>query len=135
MKKLIGMMAGVALGLLVAACGGDDSFIDSLTLGTGMDAQNFELTGEIYTFSDGDTVYFRLESAADMGGSDVEIKIEQQLLGGTQEIATLPFDNPQSYGHILISSFLHNYGPGNFRAIGMLVTGNLTVATVEYSVE
>lgn len=134
MKKLIGL----ALFILIAAVGcggGGDSFTDSLTLGMGMNTNNFTLTGETDTFTGTPQIYFRLESAADMGGSTVELEIEQQLLGGTTPMGTLTFPNPQSYGHILMSSFTHTYGPGNFRVMGILVTGNNTVATTEYSVQ
>jgi hypothetical protein len=134
MKKLIGL----ALFILAAAggCGGGgDSFSDSLALGTGMNPSNFTLTGETDTFTGTPQIYFRLESAKDMNGSSVQIEIEQQLLGGANVVDTLTYQNPQSYGHILMSSFPHNYGQGNFRVTGTLVTGNHTVATAEYSVQ
>jgi hypothetical protein len=47
----------------------------------------------------GGTVWFRLESASDMGGRAVRLYVN----GGTY--ATDDFANPQSYGHLLLSSF------------------------------
>jgi hypothetical protein len=98
----------VALGLVAGTgCGSnnsDSSFKDSLTFGTGIGGTGFDLIGESTTFSVammGSTgqIWFKLESAADMAGRAVRLYIND----GTY--AQKDYVNPQSYGHILLSSF------------------------------
>ena len=112
----------------------EEQFTDILALGTGMNG--FNLVGEATTFylTGGSlNIYWRLESMDDMAGSDVRILIEKNITGSFQVIDTVDFNNPQSYGHIMLSSYNHNYGAGNFRATGILITGMRTIASKEYT--
>ncbi len=112
----------------------EEQFTNKLTLGTGMNG--FNLTGEATSFylTGGSlNIYWRLESMDDMSGSNVRILIEKNLTGNFQVIDTVDFNNPQSYGHIMLSSYNHNYGAGNFRATGILITGIKTIASKEYT--
>ena len=93
--------------LASAGCGSSNSssdFKDSLTFGTGLGGTCFDLISPGTTFSvaaEGTTgaIYFKLESAADMAGRAVRIYINDGTYG------THDYENPQSYGHILLSSF------------------------------
>ena len=107
------------------------SYANKITLGTGFSSTNFfELSGVGTTFPALSNIYFRLESTDDMGGSTVRIKIDKQ--------DGIPFDsqdypNPQSYGHILLSNFMVDT-PGNYKATGILLTGNKTVASINFTI-
>jgi hypothetical protein len=70
-----------------------------------------------------------------MKGSTVEIQISKSGSSGFEQVDVIPYTNPQSYGHIMLSSFTHTYGPGSFRATGKLVTGGKTVAYKDYTVK
>jgi len=106
-------------------------FSNKLTLGTGLNSSNlFELTGVGTSFTASTTIYFRLESAEDMGGSAVRLKINEQ--DGTP-IFTQDYPNPQSYGHILLSNFTITRA-GSYVATGILVTGLKTVASINFTV-
>lgn len=105
------------------------SYANKITLGTGFSSTNFfELTGVGTSFPALSNIYFRLESTDDMGGSTVRIKIDKQ--DGTA-FSTQDYPNPQSYGHILLSNFMIDT-PGNYKATGILVTGNKTVASINF---
>jgi hypothetical protein len=124
---------------LVSGCGSTtspgDSFTDSLTLGTGV--SGFTIVGPTTSFTRtiaSVNIYWRLESNADMAGSAVKIRVDK-LDGG----AYAPFDsstyaNPQSYGHIMLSSFNWT-AAGSFRAAGILTATGRTVATREFTVQ
>ena len=80
----------------------DSEFSDSLTFGTSLGGTGFDLIGEGTSFSVATTtgtLWFKLESSADMAGRAVRLYIND----GTY--ATKDYTNPQSYGHILLSSF------------------------------
>jgi hypothetical protein len=89
----------------LGACGGGGSdFKNSLTFGDGIGGNGFTLLNEGTTFSVatmGSTgqIWFKLESSADMAGRAVRLYIND----GTY--AQKDYTNPQSYGHILLSSF------------------------------
>jgi hypothetical protein len=98
---------------------------------------NFSLVNEGTAFArlgSSVTIYFRLESASDMAGSNVTIKIEKQASGSWAADTSFAFVNPQSYGHLLLSSFSLS-DAGYFRATGILATGNSTVAAKEFTVQ
>jgi hypothetical protein len=80
------------------------------------------------------TIYFRLESAIDMGGSNVTIKVEKESSGTWSDYNSFTFTNPQSYGHILLSAFSMP-DAGSFRATGILATGSVTVASKAFTVQ
>jgi hypothetical protein len=80
------------------------------------------------------TIYFRLESAADMGGSNVTILVETNSSGTWSNYNSFTFTNPQSYGHIFLSSFSIP-DAGSFRATGILVTGSATIASKAFTVQ
>jgi hypothetical protein len=105
--------------LLMLGCGGgsDSSYKNSLTFGTGLGGTGFDLIGESNTFSvsalgSQGQIYFKLESAADMGGRAVRLYIND----GTY--AQKDYSNPQSYGHYLLSSFrITDVGTFNVKAL------------------
>jgi len=110
-------------------------FSNQLTLGTGM--TGFALTNEGTTFARlgaNVTIYFRLESAGDMAGSNVTIQVEKNSSGTWSSYNSFTFTNPQSYGHILLSSFSMP-DAGSFRATGILAAGNVTVASIQFTVQ
>lgn len=138
MKKYIIFFTLVSLLLGITGCNDSSTnsssdFTNSLILGKGM--SGFNIVNESTSFSDSTSIFWRLESKADMGGSVVEIQISRESSGEYQTVNTFSFPNPQSYGHIMLSSFYHTYGKGNFRATGRLVTGNKTVAAKDYTVK
>ena len=107
------------------------TYSNNLTLGTGLNPNNlFELTGAGTSFTAPAVIYFRLESADDMAGSAVRLKIDQQ--DGTP-ISSQDYSNPQSYGHIFLSNFTITR-TGSYVATGILVTGLKTVASVNFTV-
>ena len=108
-----------------------NEFSNKLTLGTGINPNNlFELTGVGTSFTVSTTIYFRLESADDMGSSAVRLKIDQQ--DGTP-IFTQDYPSLQSYGHIFLSNFTITRA-GSYTATGILVTGLKTVASINFTV-
>jgi hypothetical protein len=107
-----------------------NEFSNKLTLGTGFTSNYMDLVGVGTSFTASTAIYFRLESAVDIGGSNVRIKIDKQ--DGTA-FNSFDYVNPQSYGHILLSSFVINT-PGSYKATGILVTGLKTVASINFTV-
>jgi hypothetical protein len=106
-------------------------FTNQLTLGTGLNPGNlFELTGVGTSFTPSTAIYFRLESAVDMAGSAVRLKIDQQ--DGTP-IFSRDYSNPSSYGNIFLSNFTITR-TGSYTATGILVTGLKTVASINFTV-
>jgi hypothetical protein len=131
----------IALGLVLLAQGCNDkkstqptdSFVNQLSLGTGM--SGFNLVGETTAFHGVPvTITFRLESQADLEGSQVQIRVEKLVSGSYASFNTFSFPNPQSYGHILLSSFTIGE-TGQFRATGIKVSTTTAVASREFSVE
>lgn len=113
-----------------------DQYSDKLTLGSGINSSNlFQLTGETTTFTGTNlNIFWRLESKDDMAGSSVTIKIEKQVSGTYTTVQSIPYPNPQSYGHIMLSSFPWSQ-KGSFRATGILVAPNKTVAAIDFTVQ
>ena len=140
MKQKILTLLLAFLCLYMSGCKKDESptgseFANKLALGTGM--SGFNLVGEATSFTligSSITLYWRLESKDDMAGSDVQIKIEKSAVSGYTLQQTFTFQAAQSYGHIMLSSFSHTFGKGDFRASGILVNGNKTVSSINYTV-
>jgi hypothetical protein len=107
-----------------------NDFSNELTLGTGQ--SGFDLTGVSTSFTRNSIVFWRLESADDMAGSQVIIKIDT-ITGAN--VGSSTFNNPQSYGHIMVSQVTVPGNPGSYRATGILATGNKTVAGIDFTVE
>lgn len=105
-------------------------YSNSLTLGTGVNYSNFTLTGAGTSFSKNSTIYFRLESSDDMAGSKVRLVFYKG--DGTYYSTAPDYDNPQSYGHIFISGFSLP-DAGSFKVTGILVTGNKTIASANFT--
>jgi hypothetical protein len=144
MKKTIAITASLfALVLFIAFTGckkeekntdTTDQYSDKLTLGTG--ASGFSLTGEgtsFYQIGGSVQLYWRMECKNDMAGANVTINVSQNIGGTWVPKNSFPFTNPQSYGHIMVSSFNHTFGAGSFKATGVL--GSTTIASVEYTVQ
>jgi hypothetical protein len=102
----------------VAGCSGSSSdYKNSLTFGTGLGGNGFDLVGENTTFSiamlgTGSQLYFRLESADDQAGRAVRLYFN--------DLTNKDFIPPQSYGHILLSAFTIT-NVGSYTVKGYLV--------------
>jgi hypothetical protein len=109
---------------------------NQLTLGTGLNASNpFLLVGEGTSFTGVPaTIYFRLESADDMGGSAVNIAISKKVNGSYLADTTINYPSIQSYGTIFLSAFTLQT-TGSYRATGILQTGNKTIASVDFTIQ
>lgn len=92
----------------VAGCSSNSAdsgaeYQNTLTFGTGVGGSGFDLLGEGTTFSvtalGSQAIWFKLGSAADMQGRAVRLYFND----GTY--ATKDYQNPQDYGHYLLSSF------------------------------
>jgi hypothetical protein len=140
MKRLAAALPLLLALTLASGCGSSttapgDTYTDNLTLGTGM--SGFTIVGPSTSFTrlvGSVTIYWRLESSVDMAGSAVKIRVDK--LNGA---AYAPFDsstytNPQSYGHIMLSSY--NWASaGSFRAVGILTATGRTVASTAFTVQ
>ena len=131
MKKIFILLL---LALAVVSCSkksdSTSEFSNNIRLGTGFTSNYMDLVGVGTSFPVESSIYFRLESADDMGGSAVRIKIDKQ--DGTP-YASNDYANPQSYGHILLSTFSIPTA-GSYKATGILVTGLKTVASINFTV-
>jgi hypothetical protein len=139
MKRAIILSAAICLFSMIGCnknpTDSTSEFSNKLTLGTGMNGFNLVNEGTAFTrISANATIYFRLESAADMAGSSVTITIEKNLSGTWSNFTSFTFPNPQSYGHILLSNFSLT-DAGSFRATGILTTGSATVASKDFTVQ
>jgi len=132
MKKIIFVIIGVLLLFSCKKSSDTSEFSNSLQFGTGLNPNNlFELTGVGTVFAKSTTIYFRLESEEDQGGSSVKIQINK---GDGTIYNSFTFPSPQSYGHIFLSSFSIP-DAGSYTAYGILVTGNKTVASQSLTIQ
>jgi hypothetical protein len=137
----VALLLTVVLTLQLSGCKSEDSstsadsFGDNLTLGTGMNSSNFSLVGEGTTFKGVNVnIYWRLESKDDMAGSFVNIKIEKLVSGVYTTFQTNSYPSTQSYGHIMLGSFALPQ-TGVFRATGILLATNKSVATRDFTLQ
>jgi hypothetical protein len=117
----------------------DNAFSNKLTLGTGLSSANpFNLTGVGISFPGGAllplTLYWRLESSDDMAGSNVTIEIKKLSNATYSSYKSQTYPSAQNYGHIMVSSISID-SAGSFRATGILVTGNKTVSSIDFTVQ
>jgi hypothetical protein len=115
------------MGGMIGACGGGggDSFSDKLTVGLGITGTGFDLAGEGTTFSVSElgssSLWFRLESAADLDGRFVRIYIDSLGNDGSSApYGQKDYEPPQAYGHIFLSTFRIT-DPGSYRLRGFHV--------------
>jgi len=138
----VALLMTVLLMLQLSGCAKEDSSTspdssaDNLTLGTGINPSNlFELVGEGTTFKGVNVdIYWRLESKDDMTGSAVKIKIEKLVSGVYSIFQTNSYSSTQNNGHIMISSFSLPQ-TGSFRATGILVATNKSIASRDFTVQ
>ncbi|MBI5538580.1 MAG: hypothetical protein HY951_00855 [Bacteroidia bacterium] len=107
----------------------EDEFTNNISLGTSMSTSSMELTGVSTNFYHSSAIWFRIESVDDMAGSNVKLLVEK----ADTTYYSAEFTNPQSYGHIFISSFNINE-TGNYKATGILVNGNKTISSINFTV-
>ncbi len=140
--RLLSHLAVVLLSCVLMSCSEDEAatgvtqFTDRLTLGTGANASNTALTGESSAFiSLGGVavIYWRLESATELGGAGVALKIEKKSGSNYTLIGSYPYASPRSYGHIVISS-ISLADAGTFRATGLLTSTATEVASTTFTV-
>jgi hypothetical protein len=138
----------VGLGF-VAACGSDTGasnnnsntsgcstdFCDGLKFGHGIDNTGFGLVGETDTFAVSEmttgNIYFRLESTADFDSRFVRLYIYSGTGSSGAPYWQNDFTLPQTYGHIMLSSFRVT-DAGGYEVRAYLVTsmgGETRVAT------
>jgi hypothetical protein len=102
--------------LVVASCGSQSEFSNKLTFGTGYTASDLALTGESNSFSlaqlGSGPIYFRFESAADIGNRFVRLYFN--------DIYNYDFTPTQNYGHILIS-YIYVSNEGTYQVKADLV--------------
>jgi hypothetical protein len=143
--RLLTLVLFTASLVLLSSCKKDDSpsssssdsFTNKLTVGTGMNASNFTLVGESSTIAKTGsvtTIYYRLESAADLGGAGVTIKIEKQVGSSYTTYLSYPYSNPQNYGHIIMSAFALT-DAGSYRATGMITSTSATIAQTTFTIQ
>jgi hypothetical protein len=141
-KSFLSILITILLLSLLAGCKKDDAstnsdqFTDNLKLGTGINASNLTISGETTSFigTPNNMIYWRLESKDDMVGSSVTMKIEKNVNGTFSTVQSLPFQNPQSYGHIMLSAFPWSQ-TGSYRASGILNANSRVVATRDFTVQ
>ena len=139
MKRAIMLSAAICLFSMIGCnknpSDSNSGYSNKLTLGTGMNGFNLVNEGTTFTrIGANATIYFRLESAADMAGSNVTINVEKNLSGTLSNYTSFTFTNPQSYGHIFLSNFSIP-DAGSFRATGILATGSVSVASKDFTVQ
>jgi hypothetical protein len=141
-RSFLSILTTVLLMSLLAGCKKDDAstnsdqFTDNLKLGTGINASNLTIAGETTTFvgTPNNMIYWRLESKDDMAGSSVTMKIEKNVSGTYTTVQSFPFQNPQTYGHIMLSAFPWSQ-TGSYRATGILTANSKVVATRDFTVQ
>ncbi|MDD5675175.1 MAG: hypothetical protein PHC61_13485 [Chitinivibrionales bacterium] len=113
----------------------NNTFVNKLTLGTGFTANYMDLVGQGASFTGTPlTLYWRLESKDDMAGSSVIINIKKLTGATSTAFQAQTYPNPQSYGHIMLST-ISIASAGSFRATGLVVTGNKTIDSVDFTVQ
>jgi len=141
--RLLSTVLIIAAMFILSSCKKSDSsptssqYSNKLELGTGMNASNFTLAGEgtAFTRSSGTAIiYYRLESANDLGGAGISIKIEKLSGSSYSSVGTYPFSNAQNYGHIIMSAF-SVLDAGNYRASGLITGSITTIATATFTVQ
>ena len=145
MKIILSVFVILLLVIITSGCKKDDTSTNSnsttysnkLNIGTSVDYSKFLIVGETSAFTRSGlsaNIYWRLESANDMGGSSVNIKIEK--LSGANYIpdTVANYTNPQNYGHIMISNIALQH-TGSFKMTGILVNGNVTIASTNFTVQ
>ncbi|MBI5838150.1 MAG: hypothetical protein HZB25_13005 [Candidatus Eisenbacteria bacterium] len=139
MRRTAAVALILSLLMLLAGCDdatnpSNDTFTDKLTLGTGM--SGFNITGETTAFhiaAASVTIYWRLESNLDIGGSQVRIRMESISGGVYTPVDSASYGNPQTYGHIMVSSYPWTR-TGAFRAVGIIQSTGRVVGTKEFAV-
>jgi len=132
MKKYVFLLLAIALFTGCSKKSTDSNpYSNSLQLGTGINATSlFDLTGVGTTFYANTTIYFRLESADDQGGSSITIQIYNS---DGSSYKSFTYTNDQSYGHIFLSYFLIP-DPRKYTAKGIIVNGNKAVASTSFTI-
>lgn len=83
--------------------------------------EGWPIVNEKYTFAEGATVHFRLETKDDFGSSAFKLIFKQ----GTTVVNTENYPSLQSYGHLYVSSFVIPSGVAGVYSIeAYVVTGN-----------
>ncbi|NWF50967.1 MAG: hypothetical protein HXY49_10545 [Ignavibacteriaceae bacterium] len=112
--------------------GNNNQFIDRLTLGKGLGGNGFQLVEETTTFSDSSApIFFKLESKADFEGAPISLRIEKKINGVYSFLKDFGYNNPQSNGHVFLSSFTLNER-GEFKAIGINSYTSIRIASIEF---
>ena len=116
-------------------------FTDSLTLGKGF--HGIDLTGETYAFTithsqNQDifpTIYWRAESQSKMKGAFVELNVVRLAEFGPEAVGSFRFEMTRLDDNVVISSYLHLYGAGKFRAAATLGDERRLLGVKEFTVQ
>jgi hypothetical protein len=132
MKKAIWFLFLAVMSLQISCKKDADSdFSNELKFGTGLAGNGFDLAGIGSTFNAGTLIYFRFESEEDMAGRKVVLDVLNQ--SGTV-YNTYQFPNPQSYGHIFLSSFFIQ-DPGAYTVKARLGDSGVAIVTAGITVQ
>lgn len=109
----------------------DAEFTNEMKFGTGLAGNGFELAGMGSTFTAGTLIYFRFESEEDMAGRMIVLEVMNQA-GSLYN--TFEYTNPQSYGHIFLSSFIIQ-NPGAYTVNARLGDSGVSVISAAITVQ
>jgi hypothetical protein len=123
----------------LSACGSDKTtspvYTDSLILGTGI--SGWSILGEGAAFindpaENGLTIYYRVESKEDMTGTNLEFDVYRNTPDGFDLVHMIPINTFYS-PHVVVGSFIHTWGEGNFKTSAVLGT-NKVIGVKEFTV-
>lgn len=124
MKKVFFLLIVSTIISLTSCIEKTDTFSDQISLGTGVNPTNyFELTGEgteFQSINQSSIIYFRVESKEDLAGNDVLLEF-RTLNNGL--INSITRENPQDYGHILVSYFDWQWMTGSYKVQAYIIKG------------
>lgn len=124
MKKIFFLLIVATTISLTSCIEKTDEFSDQITLGTGVNSTNyFELTGEgseFQSINQSSIIYFRVESKEDLAGNDILLEF-RTLNNGL--INSITRENPQDYGHILVSYFDWQWMTGSYKVQAYIIKG------------
>jgi hypothetical protein len=123
----------------ISACSSDKTtspvYTDSLILGTGI--SGWSILGEGAAFinnpaENGLTIYYRVESKDDMKGTNLEFDVYRNTPDGFDLVHMIPINTFYS-SHVVVGSFIHTWGEGNFKSSAVLGTSKV-IGVKEFTV-
>jgi hypothetical protein len=129
--------------LLYGGCSSPTSsreFADSLSLGTGR--YGIDLTGTATAFQgppdkDGNplaTIYWRVESKEKLRGADVQFMVQKSNGIYWDDVYQTIYEMTDQDDYVVIGSYYHQYGAGEFRATGYIPRDEKSFGPIEFTV-